>query len=305
MKTRLCAPKRLVAFSVTLLLGACTGAPPGPPSAARQRLAAAMTAEVFKLDPGDTVLAAAGDIADCGYKGGDAARATAKLLLKYPGVTVIAPGDLSYLNGTSKQFAQCYDKVWGKLKERTRPAPGNHDYGIYPPAFRNNAGPYFRYFGANAGTGSEGYYSFDLGDWHIVSLNSMVDQVRSAPSMSRQVKWLKEDLDKTDKSCLLAFWHQPLFSSGSTGTTPRMPAGRWGGSGRPWPITRGTSSSTAMTTTTNDSACRTRRESPTRIRGSGSSWWERGAPGSVPSRGCSPIMRRTSTTTPPITGSSS
>jgi hypothetical protein len=86
-------------------------------------------------------------------------------------VTVLALGDLVYENGTSAEFVNCYDKVWGGLRERTRPAPGNHHYGIYLPVRRRNAAPYFGYFGSNAGPLGKGFYSFDLGAWHIVSPN--------------------------------------------------------------------------------------------------------------------------------------
>src|SRR5215471_21415368 len=70
------------------------------------------------------VLVGAGDIADCRDLSG--AEATAKLLEQIPG-TVMAVGDLAYPDGTAENFA-CYDRTWGRVKERTRPAPGNHEF---------------------------------------------------------------------------------------------------------------------------------------------------------------------------------
>src|ERR1700731_4620631 len=115
--------------------------------------------------PGDTqtsVLVGAGDIADCRDLSG--AEATAKLLEQIPG-TVMAVGDLAYPDGTKENF-QCYDRTWGRMKARTRPAPGN------PEFHAAGATPYFAYFGAAAGDPQNGYYSYELGTWHIVVLNS-------------------------------------------------------------------------------------------------------------------------------------
>ena len=82
---------------------------------------------------------------------------------------------------------------------------------------RRNAAPYFEYFGTRAGPSGKGFYSFDLGAWHIVSLNSMAGQVAAAPSMQEQTEWLGADLAQSRQPCLLAFWHHPLFSSGHHG----------------------------------------------------------------------------------------
>src|SRR5512143_326570 len=111
---------------------------------------------------GNPVLLAAGDIADCGSTGDDV---TASLVEQMPG-TVATLGDNAYPSGTLEQFAKCYDPTWGRVKWRTRPTPGDHDYGTH------GAGPYFAYFGALAGDPDKGYYSYDLGTWHIVVLNS-------------------------------------------------------------------------------------------------------------------------------------
>jgi len=147
------------------------------------------------------VLVGAGDI---GSSAG--AEATAKLLDAIPG-TVITLGDNAYPDGTSANYAS-YDRHWGRHKERTRPCPGNHDY--HTPG----AKPYFEYFGANAGPTGRGYYSFDLGDWHVVSLNSNTDMKAG----SAQEQWLRDDLKANRKDCILAYWHYPRFSVGPHGS---------------------------------------------------------------------------------------
>jgi hypothetical protein len=175
------------------------------------------------------VLAAVGDIADCAHNGGVDATHTAELLKGHPGVPILVAGDIAYEDGNPEQFANCYDKHWGFLKDRIHPAPGNHEYGIYEirkeeKTTRNDAEPYFAYFGASAGPAGLGFYSFDIGAWHIVSLNSMAGveagtptRPVKAPSMAEQLAWLDKDLGNTRTACILAFWHHPLFSSGEHG----------------------------------------------------------------------------------------
>jgi hypothetical protein len=170
-------------------------------------------------------VAAVGDVANCAYRHGDDARATAELLRARPGVTVLVAGDIAYENGTKEDFFGCFEARWGFLKDRIRPAPGNHEYGLYTlPFARNDAAPYFAYFGASAGPPGKGFYSFDLGAWHVVSLNSMAGVKRAeAPPMDEQVRWLEDDLGRTGKGCVLAYWHHPLFSSGGHGHDAKDP----------------------------------------------------------------------------------
>ena len=151
------------------------------------------------------VLVGAGDIADCKDLAG--AEATAKLLDQIPG-TVMAVGDLAYPDGSKENFL-CYDKTWGRAKSRTRPAPGNHEF------HSSGATPYFDYFGALAGDPRTGYYSYDLGTWHIVVLNSECKDVGGCEAGSPQERWLRADLASHPVACTLAYWHKPLFSSGS------------------------------------------------------------------------------------------
>jgi hypothetical protein len=151
-----------------------------------------------------SVLIGAGDIADCTDLSG--AEATAKLLEQNTG-TVMAVGDLAYPDGSKENF-DCYDKTWGRVKARTRPAVGNHEFHSTGATF------YFKYFGAAAGDAKEGYYSYELGTWHIVVLNSECAEVGGCNAGSRQEKWLRGDLAAHPAACTLAYWHKPLFSSG-------------------------------------------------------------------------------------------
>jgi hypothetical protein len=150
------------------------------------------------------VIVAAGDIADC-YGPGD--EATARVIGKIGG-TVLTLGDNVYGDGTPEEFADCYDPSWGRYKGRTNPSPGNHDYES------RDAEGYFGYFGEAAGEPGKGYYSYDLGDWHIVALNSNCEFVGGCLAGDPQGRWLKADLADNRPKCTLAYFHHPLFSSG-------------------------------------------------------------------------------------------
>ncbi len=161
-------------------------------------------------------LLAAGDIVDCANLSGS--EASAKLLDIMPG-TILTVGDLAYPDGSDKNFSECYDKTWGRHKARTRPAPGNHEY--HTPG----AAGYFKYFGSAAGDPGHSYYSFDLGSWHIISLDSQCAAVGGCEKGSPEERWLSDDLRKNSPNCILAFWHIPLFSSGDEhGNAPAMKA---------------------------------------------------------------------------------
>ena len=150
----------------------------------------------------DPVLIGAGDISSCS-NGGD--EATAKLIDNING-TVYTTGDNVYESGTAAQFTDCYGPTWGRFKARTRPSPGNHDYNT------SGASGYYAYFGSAAGDPTKGYYSYNLGTWHIVVLNSEI----SEGAGSIQEQWLRQDLAANPTVCTLAYWHAPLFSSGSS-----------------------------------------------------------------------------------------
>ncbi len=122
---------------------------------------------------------------------------------------VLPLGDTQYDSGTAAEFAS-YDSSWGRLRSRTRPVPGNHEYGT------SGAAGYYGYFGALAGGASRGYYSYDLGDWHLVALNSNCAAVGGCGAGSSQERWLRADLAANASRCTLAYWHHPRFSSGSS-----------------------------------------------------------------------------------------
>ena len=163
----------------------------------------------------DPILVGAGDVASCDDLSG--AYATAKLIEKIPG-TVFVAGDLAYPDGSDENFSKCYEPTWGRFKDRTRPAPGNHEY------HSDGASGYARYFGAAAGDPKKGYYSYDLGTWHIITLNSECKEVGGCDATSPQGLWLKQELEQKHKNgCVLAYFHKPLFSSGgSHGNDPLM-----------------------------------------------------------------------------------
>jgi hypothetical protein len=119
-------------------------------------------------------------------------------------------GDGAYTDGTLQQYQTCYDPVWGQFKGQTKPAVGNHDY------LTAGAAGYFGYFGAAAGDPTKGYYSFKLGAWHIVVLNSNCVQVGGCNAGNPQEFWLKANLAANPAKCTLAIWHHPLFTSGTT-----------------------------------------------------------------------------------------
>ena len=139
------------------------------------------------------------------------AQETAALLDRLSGA-VLVMGDLAYMRGSAEEFANCYDTSWGRHKERSYPVPGNHEYRS--PGAR----PYFDYWGERAGETGKGYYSFDLGAWHIVALNSNIAAGRG----SEQETWLRRDLAQTEAHCILAFWHHSRFSSGHHGDQLRV-----------------------------------------------------------------------------------
>ena len=152
---------------------------------------------------GGVTLVGAGNIARCDKSNDEA---TAALLDGIAG-TVFALGDAGYPNGTAATYQNCYGPSWGRHKARTFPVTGNHDYDSSATA----AG-YFGYFGAAAGDPTKGYYSYDLGAWHIIVLNSNSSFVATAVG-SLQETWLKADLAATTKQCVLAMWHNPRFYS--------------------------------------------------------------------------------------------
>ena len=190
------------------------------PSETASVLAASATTTATTTSPAsasgsDAVLVGAGDVASCDDLAG--AKATAKLLDSIPG-TVFVAGDLAYPDGSAEQFANCYGPTWGRHKARTRPSPGNHEFHA------GGATPYFNYFGEAAGDPKKGYYSYDLGAWHVIVINSNCsDLPGGCAAGSPEEQWLKQDLAQHPTACTVAYWHHPLFSSGKAhGNDPEM-----------------------------------------------------------------------------------
>ncbi len=149
----------------------------------------------------DPSVVAAGDIAPPGI---GAQRGTSNLVLRLDPTRVLTLGDHQYPSGALADFRRYYAPTWGRFKRRTRPTPGDHEYET------PNAAGYFSYFGAAARPHGRSFYSFNLGSWHIISLNSNIDRTAT----SAQGIWLRHDLRVARKRCVLAYWHSPRFTSG-------------------------------------------------------------------------------------------
>ncbi len=178
---------------------------------------------------GNPVIGAAGDIAcaanNPSFNGGlgtpDSCREryTSDLVFGRGLSAVLPLGDNQYDSGALGEFMQSYDPTWGRVKSITHPVAGNHEYET--PA----AAGYFDYYnGAGRSTGlagdrSKGYYSFDVGAWHLIALNSNCTYVGCGAG-SPQERWLKADMAAHPNRCTLAYWHHPRFNSGYTGNAP-------------------------------------------------------------------------------------
>src|SRR5215212_4188406 len=237
--------------------------------------------------PSGKVIVAAGDIANCAGEGDEA---TARLVGGIEG-TVLTLGDNAYPDGTAQDFEECYDPTWGEFKERTKPIPGNHEYET------ERARGYFDYFGDAAGNPDEGYYSYDLGSWHIVALNSNCGEgeIRCGPG-SAQTEWLEEDLaaNADEGGCTLAYMHHPRFSSGEEhGSTLS-----WSRFGKLFMRPEWMWSFPDTSTTTSASRRRTPMGRQTPSAALGSSWLAPGARVTIPS--WSPSPTASSTTMRPL-----
>jgi acid phosphatase type 7 len=176
----------------------------------------------------DPVIAAAGDIAcdptSSSFNGGNGSaevcrqKYTSDLLLNMDLAAVLALGDIQYYCGGYQAFLQSYNLSWGRVKAITRPVVGNHEYltsgGTDCTIANEGATGYFNYFGAAAGSPGQGYYSYDVGNWHLIALNSNCTDAGGCGPTSPQGQWLAADLVAHSNFCTLAYWHIPLFSSG-------------------------------------------------------------------------------------------
>jgi hypothetical protein len=170
---------------------------------------------------GDPVIGAAGDIAcdptSSSFNGGNGTsgscrqKAVSDVMLNSNLTAVLALGDIQYEDGALTKYSQSYDPSWGRLKNITRPAVGNHEY------LTAGASGYYTYFGTAAGDKTKGYYSYNLGEWHIIALNSNCSQVGGCGAGAPQEQWLKADLAANPTMCTLVYFHHPRFSSGQHG----------------------------------------------------------------------------------------
>jgi hypothetical protein len=173
------------------------------------------TPQPTPIDRSPQTVYAAGDIADCP----ETVPAVPKLVRDPKGL-FLAVGDIVYPSGQARGYTRCFIPIWGDLKSRIRPVPGNHDYKS------GSAAAYFDYFGAVAGDPSQGYYSFDLGAWHIIAINSMCQFIGGCRRDSAQLDWLNADLAAHPAECTLAYWHHPRYTSGD-GASPRRTGALW------------------------------------------------------------------------------
>ncbi len=162
------------------------------------------------------MLVAAGDLVDCA---GGAQEETARLAESLHPDAVLALGDLVYPNATVDEYDDCYAPTWGRLRPLTHAVVGNHEYHTA------HAGPFWAYFCGASGTAFHGYYSFALGPWHAVVLNSNCGEDLDVPSYvpgdfggcdegSPQARWLEKDLTDHPGVCTLVAWHHPRVTSG-------------------------------------------------------------------------------------------
>jgi hypothetical protein len=174
----------------------------------------------------DPVVAGAGDIAcdpdDPAFNGGVGTatecrqRYTSDILVNGGFAGVLTFGDNQYGASLAK-YNVSYDPSWGRVKSITRPAAGNHEYNAF------GADGYFDYFNGvgsftgPAGDRDKGYYSYDIGAWHMVVVNSNCQQVGGCGTNSAQYRWLKADLSATSATCVAAYWHHPRFTIGPHG----------------------------------------------------------------------------------------
>ena len=206
-------------FSLAILIAlVCLSAVPGG-------LARDLSMALAASDP---VVAAAGDIAcdpaSSSFNGGNGTsgacrqKYTSDMLVNGSFAAVLPLGDIQYYCGGYQAWLQSYDLSWGRVKSITRPAVGNHEYltsgGTDCTSANAGAAGYFKYFGAAAGSPSQGYYSYNIGAWHLIALNSNCSSAGGCGSSSPQGLWLKADLEANPTLCTLAYWHIPVFSSG-------------------------------------------------------------------------------------------
>ena len=216
--------RRVLSFGViALTLGALYCKPPVRITPAP----ATATAEQVALS-GASVLIGAGDIARCDAQGDEQTARLVDSVLRANEAAkvhdeVFTVGDNTYPSGSAREFAQCWTASWGDttklIMKNIRPSPGNHEH------LSGLAAPYYEYFGKAAGSPKKGYYSYDIGEWRAIVLNSEIVVNTGAFSdeeRKEQEDWLKKELADNPKLCSVAYWHHPRFSSGWHGMEPTL-----------------------------------------------------------------------------------
>jgi acid phosphatase type 7 len=196
----------LSVVAISLLFAQCNRSPTQPSPGTQPPVPGPAPTPPLPQAPGPAVFVGAGDIAIA--NGHD--DATARLIDSIGG-DVFTLGDDAYPNGSPENF-RVFDRTWGRfVGPRMHPSPGNHEY------MTPGASGYFGYFQEAAGPPGRGYYSFPLGAWHVISLNSNYEFGVGVDAGSPQAVWLQQDLASSSTKCTLAYWHHPLMSSGQNG----------------------------------------------------------------------------------------
>ncbi len=209
-----------------ILLTLFAGALGCPPPVQLTPPPATASAELVAL-AGGSVLIAVGDIASCESRGDEATAAIVDSILRADSAAKVSDvvavlGDAAYPSGSWRDFVECFGPSWGDttklIMKRIRPVPGNHEHET------DFSSPYYRYFGDKAGSPRKGYYSYDLGEWHIVALNSEIarNSAYSSDERKAQEDWLRDDLKNKSKKCTLAYWHHARFASSYHGNDALM-----------------------------------------------------------------------------------
>jgi len=203
--------------------------PVDPPASSSSIPVTTTSAATTSTGAAPAVLAATGDLvcdpADVDFNGGLGTAvncrgaAVSDVLVADTGVTAFAAlGDIAYDNGRLRDFQNVYGPTFGRVLDRTIPVAGNHEY------YTGGAAGYFGYFGARAGDPTKGYYSTEVGGWHVVVLNTNCASIGGCTAASPQGVWLAADLAASTARCTVVMGHHPFRSSGEHGNTTGITA---------------------------------------------------------------------------------